>query len=65
MKTYGKVEVHTHVFLTSALAVGEWSVSGPGRFTPGERAPGTHWLEGWVDPRTSVDDVEIKTFKYS
>jgi hypothetical protein len=25
MKTYGGVEVHTHVFLTSALVGGEWS----------------------------------------
>jgi len=25
-----------------------WSASHPGRFTPKERAPGTHWLGGWV-----------------
>jgi hypothetical protein len=29
----------------------EWSPSRPGRFTPRERAPGTHWMEGWVSPR--------------
>jgi hypothetical protein len=34
--------------LTSALDVGEWSASRPGRFTPRERAPGTHWIGGWV-----------------
>jgi hypothetical protein len=34
--------------LTSALDGGEWSTSLPGRFTPRERAPGTHWIEGWV-----------------
>jgi hypothetical protein len=34
--------------LTSALDGGEWSASRPGRFTPRERAPGTHWIEGWV-----------------
>jgi hypothetical protein len=28
--------------LTSALDEGEWSASRPGRFTPGNRAPGTH-----------------------
>jgi hypothetical protein len=28
--------------LTSALDGGEWSASCPGRFTPRERAPGTH-----------------------
>jgi hypothetical protein len=27
-------------------------------FTPGERAPGTHWIGGWVGPRASLDDVE-------
>jgi hypothetical protein len=33
---------------TSALDGGEWSASRPGRFTPGERTPGTHWIEVWV-----------------
>jgi hypothetical protein len=33
-------------FLTSVLDGGEWSASRPGRFTSGERAPGTHWMEG-------------------
>jgi hypothetical protein len=34
MKAYGGVDVQIHIFLTSALAGGEWSVSRPGRFTP-------------------------------
>jgi hypothetical protein len=34
----------------------------PDSFTPGERAPGTHWMGGWVGPRTGLDDVEKKTF---
>jgi hypothetical protein len=42
-------------FLTSALDGGEWSVSRPGRFTLGERAPGTHWIECWVGPRAGLD----------
>jgi hypothetical protein len=25
---------------------------------PGERAPGTHWIGGSVDPRAGLDDVE-------
>jgi len=29
----------------------------PDCFTPGVRAPGTHWTEGWVDPRASLDTV--------
>jgi hypothetical protein len=47
-----------HFFLTSALVGGEWSASRPGRFTPEERAPGTHWIGGWVDPRASLDEIE-------
>jgi hypothetical protein len=50
------------VFLTSALVGGEWSASCPSRFTPGERAPGTHWIGVWVDPRVGVDDLEMRKF---
>jgi hypothetical protein len=49
-------------FLTSALAGGEWSASRPVRFTPGERAPGTHWIGGWLDPRAGLDDMEKRKF---
>jgi hypothetical protein len=59
MKAYGGVDVYIHVFLTSAL-VGCWSASRPGRFTLGERAPGTHWIGGWMGPRTGLD-VQKKT----
>jgi hypothetical protein len=62
MKAYGGVGVYIHIFLTSALAGGEWSASRPGRFTPGERAPCIHWIEGWVDPRVGLDDVEKRKF---
>jgi len=44
--------------LTSALDKGEWSASRPGRFTSRERAPGTHWIGGWVDPRAGLDAVK-------
>jgi hypothetical protein len=50
------------IFLTSALPGDEWSVSRPGRFTPGVRAPGTHWIGGSVDPRGGLDDVEKRKF---
>jgi hypothetical protein len=51
------------VFLTSAL-VGddEWYASRPDRFAPEVRAPGTHWIESWVGPRTGLDDVEKRKF---
>jgi hypothetical protein len=58
MKAYGGVDVQIHIFLTSALAGGEWSASRPGRFTTGERATGTHWIGSWVGPRACMDDVE-------
>jgi hypothetical protein len=45
-------------FLTSALDGGEWSASRPGRFTPGEKIPGTHSIGGRVGPRTGLDDVQ-------
>jgi hypothetical protein len=62
MKAYGGVDVSINIFLTLALAGGEWSASRPGRFTPAERVPGTHWIGSWVDPRASLDDVEKRKF---
>jgi len=40
--------------LTSTLDGGEWSASRFGHFIPRERAPGTHWIGGWVGPRDSL-----------
>jgi hypothetical protein len=57
MKVHGGVDVDIHI-LTSALAGGEWPASRPCRFTPGERAPGTHWIGGRVDPRAGLDDMK-------
>jgi hypothetical protein len=45
---------------TSALDGREWSVSRPGSFTAGLRAPGTHWTGGWVGPRAVLDTVVKK-----
>jgi hypothetical protein len=60
MKTYGGVDVYIHFFLTSGLVRGELSASRPCRFTPGERAPDTHCIGGWVGPRAGLDDVEMR-----
>jgi hypothetical protein len=43
--------------VTSALDGGEWSVSRHGHFTPSERAPGTHWIGGWVGSRAVLNAV--------
>jgi hypothetical protein len=51
-----------NAFLISELDGGERSASLPGLFTlPGKEpqgAPGTHWLGGWLSPKTGLDDVE-------
>jgi hypothetical protein len=60
MKTYGGVDVQTHVFLISALVGGELSALRPGRFTLREKASGTHWIGRWVGPRAGLDDVKRK-----
>jgi hypothetical protein len=58
MKAYRGVDVWIHILLTSTLVGGEWSASRPGRFIHGERAPGTHWIGGWVDLGAGMDDLE-------
>jgi hypothetical protein len=62
MKTYGGVGVWSYIFFTSALVWGQWSYSRAGRFIVGDRAPGTHWMGSWVDPRTGQDDGEKRKF---
>jgi hypothetical protein len=62
MKAYGGVDVQSHIFLTLALTGGEWSASHPCRFNPGERAPGTHWIGGWVGHRAGLNNVEKRKF---
>jgi hypothetical protein len=59
MKAYwGSGGSSTHS-LTSALDGSEWSASRPSRFTPRERAPGTHRIGGWVGSR-AIQDAVVK-----
>jgi hypothetical protein len=51
----GSGGIAPHILLTLALDGGEWSASYPGHFTPRERAPGNHWIGGWVGPRAVLD----------
>jgi hypothetical protein len=32
----------------------------PLQLYPEEKVAGTHWMGGWVDPRTRLDDMEKK-----
>jgi hypothetical protein len=58
MKTYWRNGgIASCILLTSVLEGGEWSASRPGRFAPKERAPGTHWIGGWVGSRAVLDAV--------
>jgi hypothetical protein len=34
----------------------------PAALPPGERAPGTHWIGGWVDLRAGLDDMGKRKF---
>jgi hypothetical protein len=56
MKTFGGVDAYTRVFLTSVLDGGGWSASVHGRSTFEEITFGSHWIQGWVNPRTGLDD---------
>jgi hypothetical protein len=64
MNAYGGVDVLIHVFLTSTLVGGEWSASHSGRFTPGERARGSHWVGDWVGHRAGLDNLEKWKFLF-
>jgi hypothetical protein len=57
IKRYWESEGTAPRILSSAIDGDEWSVSRPGRFTPRERAPGTHWIGGRVGPRVGLDAV--------
>jgi hypothetical protein len=53
----GGVQVYFDAFLTSAVDGGDLSDSRPGCFTAELRAPGTHWIGGWMSPRAILDAV--------
>jgi hypothetical protein len=62
MKEYGEVYMYIdpHFLFTSALAGVARFTSRPFHFL--ERAPGTHWMRGWVRPRAGLDDVKKRKF---
>jgi hypothetical protein len=58
MKMYREVDVGIQIFITSMLGGDEWSASRLFRFTPWERAPGTHWKGGCMGPRAGLDIMQ-------
>jgi hypothetical protein len=62
MKAYGGVDIYIHIFINIGLTAGEWSTSHPSSFTTREKAPGTHWIGGWVGPRAGLDDMDKRKF---
>jgi len=56
------VNSSTHSFLTSAIGVGEWWCSSPGRFTTWDSAPITHPIRIWVDFKAYLDMVAKRKF---
>jgi hypothetical protein len=52
-------------FLTSPLDESEWSAARSCRFTPRERAHGSHRIEDSVRPRAGLDAVEKMKISYS
>jgi hypothetical protein len=62
MKKYDGVDIWIHISSISTLVGSEWSASRPGHFIPEERIPGSHWIVGWMNPRTGLDDVKKRKF---
>jgi hypothetical protein len=62
MKANWGVDVQIDIFVILALALGEWSVSSSGSLIPGERAPGTLCVGGWVGRSVGLNDTEKRNF---
>jgi hypothetical protein len=63
MKTWGSEAIATSILKLST----RWRLiaSCPGRFTPKERAHGTHLTVGWVDTGTGLEAVAKKKIPYN
>jgi hypothetical protein len=52
-----------NIIVSNSGLVSCWFPSGtascPSHFTPRERAPGTHWIGGWMGSRASLDAVIV------
>jgi hypothetical protein len=59
------VEVKNHVFLTSVLVRGEWSVLRPSRFSPGKEPPRKSLVRRLGGPRAGLDILEKRKISRS
>jgi len=58
-----KLVIPLHTMMANGwviLSADQWSGSHPGPFICRDRAPGTHWIRGWVGPSTIVDIWETR-----
>ena len=58
IQAYGGIEVSFYLILTLALGGGKWSTSHCTNLTVLQTATRTHWIGGWVGPRSSLDVLE-------
>jgi hypothetical protein len=54
--------MHSSTFSRPRHLLEVWSASRLGPLYPGERAPGIHWIGGWMGPGAGLDDVEKRKF---
>jgi hypothetical protein len=64
IKTFSGVEIQLQTLLISTLDADEWSASRSDRFTVGGRAPGVHWIGGWVDTGVSLDATPLPRIEF-
>jgi hypothetical protein len=63
IKTYLGSEGIDHAFLTSGPDEGEWQLHALA-VLPRGRAPDTHWIGSWVDPRAGLEEVANICYKW-
>jgi hypothetical protein len=62
MKAYGGVDISIQMSRPWHWLEMSGQLHAPATLRPRERAPGTHWIGGWVGPRAGLDDTEKRRF---
>jgi hypothetical protein len=57
----GRVKAWHRTFSISSRGGDDLSTKCPGRSTPMQLVTGTHWIVGWVGPRTCLDALHLPT----